>query len=83
LNWIDELKIAIVNEEFAKIVELHSSIPDFETTEQMQEASALIKIAIETLEKEKSSIDKAMNRNKIARKYKNGTIGYPYLDKIS
>jgi hypothetical protein len=83
LSWIDELKIAIVNEEFARIVELHDSIPNFSALEQMQEVSALIKLAIETLEKEKDSISKAMNRNKIAGKYKNGMVGYPYLDKMS
>jgi hydroxylamine reductase (hybrid-cluster protein) len=83
LNWIDELKIAIVNEQFDKIVALYELMPDFQTIEQMQEASALIEMAIKMLENEKNQLSKAMNRNKVAGKYKNGIVGYPYLDKIS
>ena len=83
MKWIDELKIAIINEQLDRIIELYDSIPEFETIEQMQEASALIKIAIEQLEDERELIGKAMNRNKIAQKYGHGTVGHPYLDKKS
>jgi len=83
LSWISELKIAIINSELDKIVELYESMPDFDDTEEMQEASALIKQAIESLQTECDTLEKSMNRYKVAKKYGQGTMGHPYLDKKS
>ncbi len=82
-NWIDSLKLALINENFDDIVHLYDSMPEFSTTEEMKEASALIESAIFLLTNEKNKTADILKRIEMLKKYGNGSIGHPTVGRLS
>jgi len=71
-EWINSLKIAIINNDLKKIEEYSKrNIPEFSSIEEAKEALSLIKNATNILEKEKNKIKNKMNQIKQTQKYKN------------
>ena len=71
-EWINSLKIAIINNDLKKIEEYSNrKIPNFSSIDEAKEALSLIENAKNILEKEKNSIKLQMNQIKQTQKYKN------------
>jgi hypothetical protein len=71
-KWINNLKIAIINNNLSKIKEYSNrEVPKFSSIEEAKEALALVENAKKILQKEKDKIQIQMNQIKQANKYNN------------
>ena len=64
--WLNQLKIAIIEEDVDKMQELFKSMPQFETIEEMKSAQALIKEAtnlLHTLQDEVAAKMRQLKKN--------------------
>ncbi len=64
LKWLNDLKLAIINQEINNIGELMKNIPSIEEMDEATEALALINEAIAIVEKERERTLKTMNKIK-------------------
>jgi len=69
MKWLDEFKIALIEENDAKISSLLSSMPSFDTIEENQEAMALIDQARKTYISKKERLAKQMQQLEKSRKF--------------
>lgn len=60
INWLNDLKIAILEKNYEKIDKLASSLPNFETLSELLCASDLVLEAKELLINEQKELQKAM-----------------------
>jgi len=83
MKWLDEFKIALIEENDTKISSLLSSMPSFESVEEIQEAMALIDQARKTYISKKESLAKQMQKLETSRKFllsSENRPKYPKLD---
>ncbi len=69
MNWLDSLKIAIIQKDSDKAFELTQNLPQFESLEDMLEAQELISQVITLLEEDKEETKKQMQQIKAAKKF--------------
>lgn len=69
MKWLDEFKIALIEENDTKISSLLSSMPSFNTIEENQEAMALIDQARKTYIFKKNRLAKQMQQLEKSRKF--------------
>ena len=69
LNWIDELKLAIINENIDKIEILSKTIPQFNTLKESEEALSLIEQASLLVKKEQDKISTDLQKLKNTKAY--------------
>jgi len=69
LKWLDEFKIALIEENDTKISSLLSSMPSFNTIENAQVAMALINEARKTYISKKERLAKQMRQLEKSRKF--------------
>ncbi|WOE68925.1 hypothetical protein RZR97_07320 [Hydrogenimonas thermophila] len=69
MKWLDEFKIALIEENDTKISSLLSSMPSFNTIEENQEAMALIDQARKTYILKKNRLAKQMQQLEKSRKF--------------
>ena len=71
-EWINSLKIAVINNDLQKLKEYSNrQIPNFSSIDEAKEALSLVENAKNILEKEKNKIKIQMNQLKQTQKYKN------------
>ncbi len=63
-QWLEEFKIAIVNEQFEEIETLLRQPLSFDNIDQMIEASALIQTALDMVQKERNKTQKLLQATK-------------------
>ena len=72
-SWINSLKIAVIDEDAGRLGELYSTIPDFSNTdlslEQMKEAEALIRQALQILKNKAKETGSALEQIKASIAY--------------
>jgi hypothetical protein len=74
-KWINDLKIAIINNDLSKIKEYSDrEIPNFSSITEAKEGLSLIENAKNILQQEKNKIKLQMNQLKQANKYHQTTI---------
>ena len=64
MNYLKELKIAIINKDLEKLKQLSSTSFSFKNIKEAKEALALIKEAISILQKEKETLSNQMKQIK-------------------
>jgi len=69
VKWLNEFKIALIEENDTKISSLLSSMPSFNTIEEAQEAMALIDQARKTYISKKKRLAKQMQQLEKSRKF--------------
>ncbi len=70
MKWLNDLKIAVIEENIDKIEKLMNIFPDsFENTAKANEALALTKRAIEIIENKKAQTLKEMKKIKKIREF--------------
>lgn len=69
MNWLGNLKIALVERDIPKIEELMGTMPEFVSLKEMQAASDLLEASRELVESEKAQLLKKMQENRKARKF--------------
>jgi len=69
LKWLDEFKIALIEENDTKLSSLLSSIPSFNTIEELKVAMALIDQARKIYISKKESLAKQMQKLEASRKF--------------
>ena len=69
MKWLNEFKIALIEENDTKISSLLSSMPSFNTIEEAQEAMALIDQARKTYISKKKRLAKQMQQLEKSRKF--------------
>jgi len=83
MKWLDDFKIALIEEHDDKIYSLISSMPSFDTIEECKEAMALIDQAQKVYTLKKEEIAKQMQQLKKSRKFffsSENRAKYPKLD---
>jgi 5-keto 4-deoxyuronate isomerase len=68
-NYLDELKIAVINEDIDKLKELVKKDISFSSIDEAKEINSYIQMAIKLLEKEKEKISKEMQKIKKLQKF--------------
>ncbi|MCV6608287.1 MAG: hypothetical protein OIF32_08750 [Campylobacterales bacterium] len=72
-QWLNSLKIAVVNQDEETIAKLYETIPDFDKTqfpvEELKEAEALIPQAISILKEKRDESGKVMSSIKASITY--------------
>jgi hypothetical protein len=63
-QWLDELKITIINKEYEKLDALCTSMPHFSDIDETIEAQALIKEALKLVKDEKDKTGEFMKKIK-------------------
>jgi len=74
LEWINKLKIAIIEKNETNIEDIISTLPQFDSLEKMQEAAYLMKEAHDFLTLEKDQLAKKLIKIKKQKEYLNSTI---------
>ena len=81
-KWLDEFKIALIEENIEKLTKLHSNIPVFHELKEMKSAKALIEQAIPLLNQERNKVKLTMEQIKKAIKFQRNSIqGQSKFDK--
>jgi len=83
MSWLDDFKIALIEENDHKISSLLSSMPSFHTIEESQEAMALIDQARKAYILKKEKLAKQMQKLEKSRKFllsSENKTKYPKLD---
>lgn len=73
MAWLDDFKIAIINQNVNKIIELQQVMPLNLPKEQLETLKGLIDGAIALLEIEKNKTAKAMHALKKSKEYASGS----------
>lgn len=69
-RWLNDLKLAVLNEDLNSLIKLNSSLPkEFKSNEELQEALALTKEALEFVSKAKNELSKEMSKLKKISNY--------------
>ncbi|MCK9257484.1 MAG: hypothetical protein M0P02_05365 [Sulfurospirillaceae bacterium] len=69
-RWLNDLKLAVLNEDLNSLIKLNSSLPkEFKSSEELQEALALTKEALEFVSKAKNELSKEMSKLKKISNY--------------
>lgn len=69
--WMNNLKIAIIEEDIAKIETLVKELPDYDSEQRAKEALALIAEAIKLVDAKRRQTLKAMNKIRQTKAYLN------------
>ena len=69
MSWLDDFKIALIEEDDSKISSLLSSMPSFDTIEENQEAMTLIDQARKTYVFKKERLAKQIQQIEKSRKF--------------
>jgi hypothetical protein len=69
MNWLDDFKIALIEEDEPRLASLAERLPTFESVEEMEAAMRLISQAKAMLENKKERIAKEMREIEGARKF--------------
>jgi len=69
MDYIKELKIAVINKDLEKLKELSNSSFSFKNIQEAKEVLALIKQATSILQKEKETLSHQMNQIKKLQKF--------------
>ena len=72
--WSNQLKIAIIEKNETKIEELVSTLPTFDTLEQMKEAAYMLQEAHTLLSKEKNILASKLLKIKKQKEFINATM---------
>ena len=70
-KYLNELKVAVINEDLKKLEELSNKTPQFDSLKEAQEIQSFLKKAIKLLQKEKNRIAKDMKKIKDLQKFNN------------
>ncbi|WP_024789958.1 hypothetical protein [Lebetimonas sp. JH292] len=68
-NYLNELKIAVINEDFDKLKKLVKEDITFSSIEEAKEINAYIKKAVKILKKEKEKLSHEMQKIKKLQKF--------------
>jgi hypothetical protein len=68
-NYLNELKIAVINEDLKKLEQITKKEPVFETIEEAKEIQAYLKEAVKLLQKEKNRLFIKMQKIKNLQKF--------------
>ncbi len=68
-NYLNKLKIAVINEDINKLEELVNESPEYDSIEEAQEIVSFIKKAVKLLQKEKNKISLEMQKIKKLQKF--------------
>ena len=71
MKYLNELKVAVINEDLKKLEELSNKTPQFDSLKEAQEIQSFLKKAIKLLQKEKNRIAKDMKKIKDLQKFNN------------
>ena len=75
-EWLDDFKIALIEENIEKLARLHLSMPNFERLKDIECAKALIGQALPLFIKENNKIKESLEQLKKAKKFhQNSTFG--------
>jgi len=69
MEWLDNFKIAVIEEDANKISSLISSMPNFNTVEECREAMALIEQAYSCFVKKKDKLAQQMRQIETSKKF--------------
>jgi len=69
LKWLNELKIAVIQEDITAISILIKELPEFNDLEKAKEALALVERAIEIVDLKKAETLKEMNKIKTIKEF--------------
>jgi len=69
MEWLENFKIALIEENIDELSSLLSSMPKFETVEECRKAMALISQARETMIKKREIVAKQMQQLEKSRKF--------------
>ncbi|WP_456452424.1 hypothetical protein [Hydrogenimonas sp.] len=69
MNWLDDFKIALIEEDERRLASLVGQIPAFETTEEIESAMRLIAQARTLMEAKKDQVAKEMREIETAKKF--------------
>ncbi len=83
MKWLEEFKIAIIEENEKQIKELIDKMPPFEKLEHMQEAFSLISEAILVINSKKEKIQKDMNQLKKAKSFLDSQYSKSFYEILS
>jgi len=70
-NYLNELKITVINEDIDKLKKLINETPEYDTIEEAQEIIAFLQQAIKLLQKEKNKLSTEMQKIKKLQKFNN------------
>lgn len=70
-SWLNEYKLALIEEDFDTMDELNQSLPQFQTLQQMEEAQAYIEQSATILLQKQKELRQNMNDIIKAKKYLN------------
>ncbi len=69
MQWLNDFKIAIIEEDIKNLKELIFNMPDFENVEDMKNAFSLINEAKTLIEKKQTDIKHDMNKIQKSKKF--------------
>lgn len=69
MNWLNDLKIAILEKDIDRIEILMGTMPEFESVEDMKSASALLEESMMIVQGERSELSKKMIELKKSKKF--------------
>ncbi|WP_300367364.1 hypothetical protein [Hydrogenimonas sp.] len=69
MSWLDDFKIALIEEDEERLSSLITSMPNFETIDEMKSAMHLIDQAKTLFEKKKESLAKQMKEIEASKKF--------------
>ena len=70
-KYLNELKVAVINEDLKKLESLSKRNPQFDSLEEAQEIQAFLKKAVDLLQKEKNKLSIDMKKIKDLQKFNN------------
>ncbi len=70
-KYLNELKVAVINEDLKKLEYLSNQNPQFDSLEEAQEIQSFLKKAVDLLQKEKKRLSIDMKKIKDLQKFNN------------
>jgi len=70
-KYLNELKVAVINEDLKKLESLSKRNPQFDSLEEAQEIQSFLKKAVDLLQKEKKRLSIDMKKIKDLQKFNN------------
>lgn len=80
MNWLNSLKIAIVEKNIDRIEELMGTMPEFESVDDMKSASALLEESMIIVQGERLDLSKKMIELKKSKKFLQADINQNSLN---
>lgn len=68
-NWLNQFKIAVINQNHTAIIELHDKMPEDLDIAELKQVKVLIDSAVEILEAEKQKIGKKLDAFRKVKDY--------------